>query len=125
MISHKIIKSLVAGWPEFELLSHTGSIFQSYKVPIQYLFLIMVEDAFEDPEGLKYLFIEPFQLKSKFYPIFFFLILITSLRVDLIVPLLLAILFHFAKVHVFALWVCKRLNTSFLTERMIGLGFIK
>ncbi len=58
----------------------------------------MVEDAFKIPEGIKYLIIEPFQIKSRFYPALFFLVLsIGGLRVDLLIPLVLGILLHFIK----------------------------
>lgn len=51
--------------------------------------------------------------------------MITSIRVDLLLPFLLAFLCHFGKVNVLALCASKALNRSFLTERMIGFGFIK
>lgn len=51
--------------------------------------------------------------------------MITSIRVDLLIPFVLALLYHFAKVNVVVLWVSKALNRSFLTERMLGFGFIK
>ena len=88
--------------------------------------MITVEDAFARPESLKYLFIEPFQLKAKFYPLFMFVILMAvSIRVDLIVPFFLGIIVHFGKVNAASDWVSKKLNEKFLSERMIELGFIK
>ena len=60
--------------------------------------MVMVEDAFEVPEDKKYLFIDAFQLKAKFYPLFVFvLLMVTSIRVDLLVPFGLGLAFHFGK----------------------------
>jgi hypothetical protein len=88
--------------------------------------MIMVEDAFASPEDHKYLFIESFQLKAKFYPFFIFIILMAvSVRVDLIVPFFLGIAIHFGKVNVAADWISKKLNDKCLSDRLVGLGFIK
>ena len=88
--------------------------------------MIAVEDAFAKSESLKYLFIEPFQLKAKFYPLFMFVILMAvSIRVDLIVPFFLGIIVYFGRVNAALDWVSKKLNEKFLSERMIELGFIK
>lgn len=51
--------------------------------------------------------------------------MITAIRVDLLIPFALGIIFHFGKVNAFAQYLSNRLNEKVLTERMIGLGFIK
>jgi hypothetical protein len=51
--------------------------------------------------------------------------MITSVRVDLVIPFVLALIFYFGKVDTFSLWVSKFLNDKFLNERLLGLGFIK
>lgn len=82
-----------------------------YIVAIQYLFLVMVEDAFAEPERHKYLFIEPFQLKARFYPLAMFLLLmVTSMRVDLVVPFLLGVASYFGKVNIGASKISAKLN---------------
>jgi hypothetical protein len=55
----------------------------------------MIEDGLKEPDSIKYLFIEPFQIKSKFYPLFFFILLtIGGVRVDLLVAILLGVITH-------------------------------
>ena len=88
--------------------------------------MIAVEDAFAEPENIKYLFIAPFQLKAKFYPIAMFLLLmVASIRVDLIVPFFLGVAVHFGKVNKGIKWLSEKMNEKLVTDRLIGLGFVK
>ena len=95
-------------------------------VIIQYLFLIMIEDGLKDPDGIKYLFIEPFQLKSKFYPIFYFVLLtIGGVRADLLIPITLGLIIHFTNCSSFMTTLSEYLDSKFLNEKMINAGFLK
>lgn len=86
----------------------------------------MVEDAFRVPENLKYLFIEPFQLQARFYPIFFFLFLtVTGLRVDLLIPFFLGIICHFSKLEKLLTWISTKLDAKLFSEKLINLGLRK
>lgn len=86
----------------------------------------MVEDAIKDPESLKYLFIEPFQVKAKFYPLFFFFILLLSgIRVDLLVPIVLGGLFHLIRCNNLITSISTYLDDKLLTENLVSVGFLK
>lgn len=86
----------------------------------------MIEDGLKDPDGIKYLFIEPFQLKSKFYPIFYFVLLtIGGVRVDLLVPIVLGLILHFTKCNTLLTRMSEFLDSKLLNERMVNAGFLK
>jgi hypothetical protein len=51
--------------------------------------------------------------------------MVVSLRVDLIVPFFIGIAINFGRVNHGALWISSKLNEKYLSERLIGLGFIK
>lgn len=86
----------------------------------------MVEDALKEPESIKYLFIEPFQVKARFYPLFFFLILmLTGIRVDLLVPLLFGGLFHLVRCNGLITRISTYLDDKLLTENLVSVGFLK
>lgn len=86
----------------------------------------MVEDAFKDPESIKYLFIEPFQVKAKFYPLFFLLILLISgIRVDLLVPLFFGGVFHLIRCNSPITSISSYLDDKLLTENLVSVGFLK
>jgi hypothetical protein len=95
-------------------------------VVVQYLFLVMVEDALKDPQSLKYLFIEPFQVKAKFYPLFFFaLLMLGSIRVDLLVPIILGAVFHLTSCNSLITRISTFLDDRFLSEQLVSVGFLK
>ena len=48
-----------------------------------------------------------------------------SIRTDLVLPFFLGIAIHFGKVNLGAEWLCKKFNDKFMSDRLIGLGFIK
>ena len=76
----------------------------------------MVEDAIAKPETLKYYLTQPLQITSRFYPLLFLtLLLLSQLRVDPLVPSLLAVLLHFAKFN-----PCITLLTTRIEERLYG-----
>jgi hypothetical protein len=86
----------------------------------------MIEDGLKEPEDIKYLFIEPFQVKSKFYPLFYFALLtIGGVRVDLIVPIVLGIIINFTKCNNFTTRLSEYLDSKFLNEKMVNVGFLK
>jgi|LakMenEpi03Aug12_release.lakeMendotaPanAssembly.Ray.scaffolds.fasta_scaffold986508_1 hypothetical protein len=86
----------------------------------------MIEDGLKDPDSIKYLFIEPFQLKSKFYPIFYFVLLtFGGVRADLLVPITLGLIIHFIKCNSFLTALSDYLDLKFLNEKMINAGFLK
>ena len=51
--------------------------------------------------------------------------MITSIRVDLILPFFLGIAIHFGKVNLGAEWLSKRLNDKLVSDRLISFGFIR
>lgn len=51
--------------------------------------------------------------------------MITSIRVDLIVPFFLALAFHFGKVNTGLMLISQALNKKCLNEKLIEVGFIK
>lgn len=86
----------------------------------------MIEDGLKDPDGIKYLFIEPFQLKSKFYPIFYFVLLtIGGVRVDLLVPIIFGLMLHFTKCNNLLTRMSEFLDSKLLNEKMVNAGFLK
>jgi len=69
---------------------------------------------------LKYIFIEPFQLKTTFYPLFIAILLnIFGFRLDLIIPTLLGLIFHICKVKNIMNALSMKLDGIFLNEALI------
>ena len=49
----------------------------------------------------------------------------TSLRVDIIVPFFLGIIFHFGKINNLANWFSNMLNQKYLSQKLTDYGFKK
>lgn len=61
------------------------------------------------------MFIEPFQVKAKFYPMFFFVILtIADIRVDLLIPIIFGIICHFTRVKKALILLSSKLDERFV-----------
>lgn len=51
--------------------------------------------------------------------------MITSIRVDLIVPFILGVICHFTKINNLSIWISYKLDDKCLSERMVEIGFLK
>jgi len=78
------------------------------------------------PLAIKYIVIQPFQILARFYPfVVFFTLMLSSLRVDLIVCIVVGVLLHFSQYRRAVTWLAEKLDTGVVGERMVSWGWIR